>query len=57
MTLMLTSVLSLAEAETALERGADIIDCKDPARGALGALPLGEVARIVAALKGRRRCV
>ncbi|MFY9628635.1 MAG: (5-formylfuran-3-yl)methyl phosphate synthase [Methylocystis sp.] len=54
MTLMLTSVLSLAEAETALERGADIIDCKDPARGALGALPLGEVARIVAALKGRR---
>jgi (5-formylfuran-3-yl)methyl phosphate synthase len=54
MTLMLASVLSPAEAETAVERGADIIDCKDPSRGALGALPLAEVSRIVAAVKGRR---
>ena len=54
MTSMLTSVLSRAEAEIAVERGADIIDCKDSLRGALGALPLVEVADIVAAVKGRR---
>ncbi len=54
MTSMLTSVLSRAEAEIAVERGADIVDCKDPARGALGALPLDDVAAIVAAVKGRR---
>jgi dihydroneopterin aldolase len=35
-------------------RGADIIDCKDPSRGALGALALAEVAEIVAAVDGRR---
>jgi (5-formylfuran-3-yl)methyl phosphate synthase len=54
MTLMLASVLSPAEAETALERGADIIDCKDPSRGALGALPLAVVSEIVEVVKGRR---
>jgi dihydroneopterin aldolase len=54
MTLMLTSVLSSAEAELALERGADIVDCKDSTRGALGALPLVSVAEIVATVKGRR---
>ena len=54
MTSMLTSVLSRAEAEIALERGADIIDCKDSMRGALGALPLRDVADIVAAVNGRR---
>ncbi|MGA8169646.1 MAG: (5-formylfuran-3-yl)methyl phosphate synthase [Methylocystis sp.] len=54
MTSMLTSVLSRAEAEIAVERGADIVDCKDPARGALGALPLDDVAGIVAAVNGRR---
>jgi (5-formylfuran-3-yl)methyl phosphate synthase len=54
MTLMLTSVLSSAEAMLALERGADIIDCKDPARGALGALPLAEVEGIVKAVDRRR---
>jgi len=54
MTLMLASVLSRDEAEIALERGADIIDCKDPARGALGALALAEVARIAATVAGRR---
>jgi dihydroneopterin aldolase len=54
MTLMLASVLSREEAEIALAHGADIIDCKDPARGALGALPLPQVAGIVAAVDGRR---
>jgi len=51
---MLTSVLSRAEAEIAVERGADIVDCKDSTRGALGALPLRDVAGIVAAVNGRR---
>ncbi|MGC1864360.1 MAG: (5-formylfuran-3-yl)methyl phosphate synthase [Methylocystis sp.] len=54
MTSMLTSVLSRAEAEIAVERGADIVDCKDSTRGALGALPLRDVADIVAAVDGRR---
>ena len=54
MTLMLTSVLSSAEARLAVERGADVIDCKDPSRGALGALPLREVEAIVAAVDRRR---
>jgi dihydroneopterin aldolase len=51
---MLTSVLSRDEAELAVERGADIVDCKDSTRGALGALPLGDVAAIVAVVAGRR---
>lgn len=54
MTMMLASVVSRAEAEIALACGADVIDCKDPARGALGALPLNTVADIVAAVDGRR---
>lgn len=54
MTSMLTSVLSRAEAEIAVERGADIVDCKDSTRGALGALPLRDVAEVVAAVNGRR---
>jgi dihydroneopterin aldolase len=54
MTLMLASVTSRAEAEIALAQGADIIDCKEPARGALGALPLDMVADIVATTGGRR---
>ena len=54
MTSMLASVLSSAEAELAFERGADIVDCKDSTRGALGALPLVNVAEIVATVKGRR---
>jgi len=54
MTLMLASVLSREEAEIALSRGADIIDCKAPARGALGALPLATIAEIVAYVDGRR---
>ncbi|HSS47181.1 MAG TPA: (5-formylfuran-3-yl)methyl phosphate synthase [Burkholderiales bacterium] len=39
MTRLLVSVKSLDEARMALECGADIIDFKDPANGALGVLP------------------
>jgi dihydroneopterin aldolase len=54
MTLMLTSVACVAEAEIVLAGGADLIDCKDAARGALGALPAEAIAAIVAAVGGRR---
>lgn len=47
MTLMLASVRSQEEAEIALAQGADIIDCKEPAHGALAALPLNIVHDIV----------
>jgi dihydroneopterin aldolase len=46
---MLASVQSRAEAEIALARGADIIDCKDTFRGALGALAIPQIAEIAAA--------
>jgi len=54
MTLMLTSVACVAEAEIVLAGGADVIDCKDASRGALGALPSAEISAIVAAVAGRR---
>ncbi|ARN81535.1 (5-formylfuran-3-yl)methyl phosphate synthase [Methylocystis bryophila] len=54
MTLMLASVLSSAEADTAVDCGVDIVDCKDARRGALGALSLDEVAKIVASIAKRR---
>ena len=44
---LLISVTSVNEAQIALECGADVIDLKDPAQGALGALPLELVAEIV----------
>jgi len=43
---LLASVTSEAEARLAAAHGADIIDCKDPAVGALGALPHEIVAAI-----------
>jgi dihydroneopterin aldolase len=54
-TLMLASVTGPEEAETALLGGADVIDLKDPARGALGAVEVATVAATVARLGGRRR--
>jgi len=54
MTLMLASVTGPEEAEIALAHGADIIDLKDGARGALGALPPETVQATVAAIRGRR---
>jgi len=48
--LFLASVTSASEAVLAHTHGADIIDAKDPSRGALGALPVATVAAIRAAL-------
>ncbi|CCB64846.1 MULTISPECIES: (5-formylfuran-3-yl)methyl phosphate synthase [unclassified Hyphomicrobium] len=49
----LASVTTAGEAEIALAGGADIIDCKDPAAGALGALSAATVREIVAGVGGR----
>ncbi len=54
MTRMLASVSTLAEAETVLAGGADIIDLTDPAPGAQGAVSQ-DVIRDVIAVSGRRR--
>lgn len=52
MTQFLVSVTSVEEASIAIECGADIIDLKDPQQGALGALPLDIVQRVVAFVDG-----
>jgi (5-formylfuran-3-yl)methyl phosphate synthase len=54
MTFMLASVTGPEEAEIAVLHGADIIDLKDPAKGAFGAVSPEIVAATVAALGGRR---
>ena len=54
MTMMLASVRSLDEAQIALEGGADLIDLKEPSRGALGALDHAAVRICVQAIGGRR---
>src|SRR4029078_10489724 len=46
----LASVTNVAEARLAVSSGADIIDCKDPSRGALGALPLDAIFAVRAAV-------
>lgn len=53
MTLFLASVRDAAEAEVALACGADIIDLKDPSRGALGAVSLDAIAATVRSVGGR----
>ncbi|MDD1632684.1 MAG: (5-formylfuran-3-yl)methyl phosphate synthase, partial [Methylococcaceae bacterium] len=53
MTGMLASVNSLAEALLALSADVDIIDLKQPALGALGALDIDTVKQIVAGIYGR----
>lgn len=50
---LLVSVRDATEARLALRAGADLIDAKDPERGALGALPPDTVRAIVAAVAGR----
>ena len=50
-TQLLISVTTLEEAQIALENGADIIDLKDPGTGALGALPLETIQKIVTYVK------
>jgi len=51
---LLASVMSADEAETVLALGADIVDLKDPRRGALGALPLDVVREALVRVAGRR---
>jgi dihydroneopterin aldolase len=53
MTGMLASVRDAREARLALAAGVDVIDLKDPASGALGALSPETVARITALVDGR----
>ncbi len=55
-TRFLASVRSVDEARICVVAGADVIDCKDPDSGALGALPL-EVVRAICAAVGTRACV
>jgi dihydroneopterin aldolase len=54
MTAMLASVRTLDEALLALRLGADLIDLKEPSRGALGALDHAAVRVMVRAVAGRR---
>jgi (5-formylfuran-3-yl)methyl phosphate synthase len=54
MTRMLASVNSPEEAEIALTGGADIVDLKDPTRGALGAVTPEVIRAAVRAVRGRR---
>ncbi|GJE42456.1 (5-formylfuran-3-yl)methyl phosphate synthase [Methylobacterium soli] len=50
---LLVSVRDAAEAGLAAAAGADLVDAKDPARGALGALAPEMVRAIVAEIRGR----
>ena len=54
MTAMLASVRTLDEAMMAFNGGADLIDLKEPSRGALGALDHAAVRVCVRAIGGRR---
>lgn len=54
MTKMLASVQNRQEAEIVFQSGADIIDMKDPANGALGAVDLSKVLEVKGFLSGRR---
>jgi uncharacterized protein (UPF0264 family) len=51
---LLVSVRDVAEAVEAAHSGADFIDLKEPADGALGALPPEQIAPIVSLLRARR---
>ena len=54
MTLLLASVNSGREAELAVTYGTDIVDFKDPSRGALGALEPSVVSEAVRTIAERR---
>ncbi len=54
MTMLLASVTGAEEAELAIARGADIIDLKDPSKGALGALAPQAVCAVLDTIGGRR---
>src|SRR2546427_8549907 len=51
---LLISVAGPAEARAALRGGADVIDAKDPRRGALGPVSVQRLAAIRAAVAGAR---
>lgn len=51
---LLVSVADAAEARAALDGGADIIDAKDPSRGALGAVDVTTLRAIVREVNGAR---
>lgn len=53
MTGMLASVTSVDEAEIVLDAGVDIIDIKNPHAGALGALEINAVKKIVRKVNGK----
>ena len=53
MTRFLASVRDPAEADLVLAAGADIVDLKDPAKGALGAVGLATIKACVASVAGR----
>lgn len=50
---LLASVTNSQEALWALEAGVDIVDLKNPAEGALGALPLTVISDVVHHIRGR----
>ncbi|MEO8419010.1 MAG: (5-formylfuran-3-yl)methyl phosphate synthase [Methylophilaceae bacterium] len=52
MTKLLASVTNVSEALLAVDAGVDIIDLKNPAQGALGALSLSEIGEIARAIDG-----
>src|SRR6516165_3685252 len=51
---LLVSVTSAMETAAAIAGGADLIDAKDPAAGALGAVPAERLREISAAVAGAR---
>lgn len=53
MTRFLASVRNLSEADIVLEHGADIVDLKEPARGALGAVDVFTLKQVVQRVAGR----
>lgn len=55
MTQFLASIRDAEEARIALQGGADIIDAKEPAHGALGAVALPQLSAIIAEIEGRCR--
>ena len=55
MTRMLASVADAAEAEAVLQLGADIVDLKDPRRGALGAVSLDAARAAIAGDRAAKR--
>ena len=53
MTKMLASVCTVEEAVLVLNVGVDIVDIKDPEKGALGALSIAAVKQIVEEINGQ----